>query len=49
MSTSLATKSSRTDVVKMVVTIGLPLAIMLIPVNELFTMQLKLYVRGQRI
>lgn len=43
MSTSLSTKASRVDILKMVVTIGLPLAIMLIPVNEVFTMQLKLY------
>ena len=43
MSTSLSVKTSRADILKMVVTIGLPLVIMLIPVNEIFTMQLKLY------
>ena len=43
MSTSISAKASRVDILKMVVTIGLPLAIMLIPVNEVFTMQLKLY------
>ena len=43
MSTSVQSKTSKADVVKMVVTIALPLAIMLVPANELFSAQLKLY------
>lgn len=43
MSKSLAIKASRIDIVKMVVTIGLPLAIILIPINEKFSSTLRLY------
>lgn len=43
MSASISTKASPVNILKMAVTIGLPLVIMLIPVNEIFTIQLKLY------
>lgn len=43
MSTALQSKASRTGIVKMAVTIGLPLMIMLIPANEIFSATLKLF------
>ena len=43
MSVAVSSKTNTIDIVKMIVTIGVPLAIMLIPINEVFTAQLKLY------
>ena len=43
MSTSLTAQPNRMAIVKMVVTIGLPLSILLIPVNEVFSHTLRLY------
>ena len=43
MSVAVSSKTNTIDSIKMIVTIGAPLAIMLIPINEVFTAQLKLY------